>query len=217
MTIKFAIGCGLVMSCVGLLACSGSSDSKGTGGSCAKATPCGGAIEGQWEIQTLCTEGDLVSAMRSQMETLPSQCSDLFKSVDLGGTGTITFANNTATFNVTQTTNAQLVLTPSCAAALAGQSITLSSSACTLFAQQMSSSATTTCSLSGANCNCTAVYKNIDQESSGYSVSGNTIVFDTSSDQPPLDYCVAGTTLTGIQELKDLNGVKMIATLKKTN
>lgn len=217
MTIKFAIGCGLVMSCVGLLACSGSSDSKGTGGSCGKATPCGGAVEGQWEIQTLCTEGDLVGAMRTAMGTLPPQCSDLIRSVELGGTGTITFANNTATFNVTQITNAQLVLTPTCAAAIAGQSMTLSSSACALFAQQMSTSATTTCSLSGANCNCTAVIKNIDQETNGYSVSGNTIIFDTTSDQPPLDYCVSGSTLTAVQELKDLNGVKMVATLKKTN
>ena len=183
---------------------------------CSAAAPCGGTVDGTWQLDGVCVEGNLVAAMNAT-SGLPAACSTLFQTATLSGTGTVTFANGTETDNITQDMTTTAVYTSACASAIAGTAVTLNASLC---ATMQSSAAGQTgvtsasCSFVGSNCNCSIVYQSVTATSQAYSISGSTIMYTNGSD--PIDYCVSGTTLTARQVQTNLNGLTFVSTLHKS-
>ncbi len=203
-----------------LSGCSSSSTTNaGTSGTCNAPAACGGALDGTWAVDSVCVEGNLTAAMNKQLG-LPSTCDTTFQSVSVGLSGTVTFANNTETDNLTQTMDAHIVYTAACESAVAGQPVTLTASICTTIQQQLmgTSGAFTTaaCSLSNGSCDCTAskseAAPTVPQP---YTVSGHTITYTGTDPSDPIDYCVYGTTLTGRQTYSGLAGIWTVTTLRK--
>jgi hypothetical protein len=192
----------------------------GTGGTgavaCSATSPCGGAVDGTWQLVHLCTQGDLVAALNSQMG-MPAGCSDAVKSATLGGSGTVMFADGTQTDNITQNIQGTMVFTPACVAAIAGITLTLSTSVCNMVAQELLSDSRFTsanCTFGGGNCDCSMTMAVVDTQSMSYVISGNTVTYPN-GEADPVDYCVSGTTLFGSQALTDLQGVTLVMTLNK--
>jgi hypothetical protein len=194
----------------------GGSD-KGSGATCTSPAACGGTPDGTWQIDSVCTEGDLAGAIAS-MQNLAAACRQMFQSATMTGTGTVTLANGVETDNVTQKFVVTGVCTPECFTAMSQVSMALNSTICSALGQQMTGSngiTAASCSLSGANCACSITYEQqAPTTPQPYTISGNTLTY-TSSDQAPLTYCVAGTTLTGSQTVTGLSGVTLHTTLHK--
>ncbi len=195
--------------------CGGSG--KGSATTCNSPAPCGGALDGTWQIDSVCNEGDLAAAMASQ-QGLPAACSQVFESASMTGTGTITLANGAQTNNVVQKIAATAVYTPECITALTQRSVTFSASICSALQQQLANSSGVSqaaCSLSGSNCTCSLAYENqASSDPMSYTVSGNTVTY-TSSEEAPLTYCVAGTTMTVSQAVNGLSGITLHIALHK--
>jgi hypothetical protein len=169
-------------------------------------------LDGTWQADAVCVEGDLVATMAPA--DLPSACSGLFQSATPTITGTVTFANGMETDNVTETINASVVYTSACVSALAGATVTMTATMCSALGQQLMSQSTfssASCSFVGGNCPCSvSSLQQLPTTPQAYTVSGNTITYPSGS--TPMDYCVSGTTLTA-REVD--SGLTFVTTLHK--
>ena len=193
-----------------------SAGGTGGGGTCSGAAPCGGALDGTWQMDSVCT-GDLTPATRAQLG-LPAECSDSLESVSIDSMrGTLTYSVGTESSDLTMTLTMQLLFTQACLNAMAGTPVTLNASTCTSMQQSLASSgkySTATCSYSSAACRCVVSGDQSSTNSTAYTVAGDSIVYTDGSD--PVSYCVSGTTLTERQTSStDFPGVTMVATLHR--
>jgi hypothetical protein len=146
--------------CSGVL-CGGAAGGGGgntTGaGTCNAAAACGGTLDGSWQVDGVCIEGDLSSALVAS-QNLPAACSNIVQSVTPTMTGTVTFADGMETDNFTQTISATVLYTEACMSADAR--LCSCHKRCRLhqrgvvLGEQYSIFSTATCSLAGSNCAC---------------------------------------------------------------
>jgi hypothetical protein len=189
---------------------SGGAGSEGGGGACKAFTPCGGALDGTWQFDEVCVEGDLASYYRAT-EDLPSACSDLYQSATFIQEGTITFAGGMVNENITNTEGYIFVYTSACESALNSTTITMDAAQCTARQQalirdnQSKLNFSVTCSLTGGNCVCATRHQSqYVTTPTPYTVSGDANSSDAGSSNTgssdagsnPLYYCVSGATLT---------------------
>jgi hypothetical protein len=174
--------------------CGNSDDKKGA--SCAAPAACGGTLDGTWQLDSSCVQGDEVALLNATPGN-PAACSTLFQKASDSASGTVTYANGTQTSNVTKTSKYDVLYTQACVAALRGAMITLDATACATVQQSAIDSGNYTrvsCSYSSAGCPCTFVSQSTDTSTVNYTVSGTSIVY--ANGDPPADYCVSGNTMT---------------------
>jgi hypothetical protein len=192
----------LVFLATAICACGGGSGGGGGGGagSCNMNPTCGGTLDGTWQMDTTCAEGDVAQMMAGQL-SLPAACNGLFQTATLSLTGTAKFANGMETDNLTMTTDAKVLYTPACVGAISRTTVTLTADICTTMQSNLLKNGTfssASCAFTGGNCACSVSNQ---QQSPGtpvaYTVSGGTISYTDGSS--PMNYCVQGTTLTARQ------------------
>jgi hypothetical protein len=220
MNMNAAIWIGTLSSMIA--ACGGGGN--GTGGSgeaCKAATPCGGDIEGTWEVTSVCPNGDL-STMVSSMgsgEELPTTCRDLFQNFTIDMAGTITFADGTMISDLVTTVKGREHLTPACMTSLLGSTVpSFTPSSCSEMENELTKGDTSnsaTCAAKAGSCDCdiTAVSSGTKKEHA-YTLSDNQMVDPTGQDDP-MGYCVSGTTLILIQNASELGNVDLVLTLRR--
>ncbi len=192
----------------------GTGTATGTG-ACNTPAACGGVVDGTWQIDSTCVDGNLLAAVSAQAG-LPAACNGVYQSVSLTTSGTVTFAGGTQTDNVTTTSNASTVFTSACYSAISGTPTTLTAASCTTLQSQMAdptTGSTATCTFSGGNCNCTSIQTSTSTAQKAYTSSGTSLVFSNGDD--PVDYCVSGTTMTVSQASTSLGGTTIVYTLHK--
>jgi hypothetical protein len=174
----------------------GNSDDNNKGATCTVPAACGGTLDGTWQVDSICIQGDLEASLFAG-SGLPAACNNLFRLVSYGCSGTVTYANGIQTSNVTSTISAEALYTQACVTATRGASATLDAAICTAFQQSYIASGIFTsanCAYSGEGCRCALAGQSTDTSAVSYTVSNNQIVF-TNGD-PPIAYCVSGTTMT---------------------
>jgi hypothetical protein len=174
----------------------GNSDDNAKGATCAAPPACGGALDGTWQVDSICIQGNLV-AVENANSGLPTACNTLYQSASYSSSGTVTYANGTQTANVTSTSSTEALYTQACATAILGVSTTLDASTCASLQQSNIDSGqytSATCTYSSEGCRCALNSQSTDTSAVSYTISGNRIVF-TNGD-PPLDYCVSGKAMT---------------------
>jgi hypothetical protein len=211
-------GCCWAFVAITMTACGNTDDNpktpiNGQSTTCPIPAACGGALDGTWQVDSVCVQGDLVAFMNS---LLPAACNTLYQSISYsGGTGTISYANGTETPNATTNSSAQLLFSSACA--LARYGVTLDATACTTTIQQdvVSNEGFTsaTCSYSSQGCLCAASDQSVSNSPVSYTLSGTSIVY--SSGDPPAGYCVSGTTLTEVETLSARVSVTFVSTLHR--
>jgi hypothetical protein len=203
----------LLVGGTGALGCGGGS---GGGGTCNAVSPCGGSVEGSWQIETTCAEGDLDAAMLASASA-PSACNSLFQDFALDSAGTVTFSNGTENDDVTMSMKGNVVYTPACLSALGGgAAVTLTTTSCANVGSGLTSSgqfSSATCSLANGACACAVVMTKTARTTQAYAISGTQITYQDPK-QSPMDYCVSGTTMTVRQSL-GIGTVKAVNTLRK--
>jgi hypothetical protein len=202
---------------IGAAACGCGSSNSTTGGaaSCGSTAACGGTVDGTWQLDSVCTEGDLPAALESTLN-FPTECAGAVHSATMSATGTAAFANGMQTDNVTTTIQGTAVVSAACVAAELGSTITLSDTVCALVQAQISGTTgitSATCSFASGNCNCSVTYTSSNPTPKAYTVSGTSITY-TNGDAPT-DYCVAGSTLTARQLRVDFGNIYVDSTLHK--
>ena len=174
----------------------GNSGDNNKGATCTMPAACGGTLDGTWQLDSLCIQGDLVAGENGN-SGLPAACNTLYQSASYVASGTVTYANGTQTSNVTKTTSTEALYRQACVTAIFGVSATLDASMCTSLQQSNIDSGRYTsvsCAYSSEGCRCELTSQSTDTSALSYTISGNRIVF-TNGD-PPLDYCVSGATMT---------------------
>lgn len=210
------------ISCVALtmvsslsMACGSGTSDGGSSGSCGAARPsCGGTLDGTWRIASTCVRGDLDAALTASSNNgaaVPASCNGLFQGFTLDAQGTATFANSQETDQVTTSMTGNAVYTPACVSAIAGMSVTLTSSTCKTMESGLTSSGgfdSASCTFNGGNCVCKLAKTQLAPTApQPYTVSTGTITYTNPSDTPA-QYCVTGTTLT----LEESTGISDVTT-----
>jgi len=192
--------------------CGGHTGADGSGAQCEGPAPCGGNLEGTWQVDSLCVEGDLAAALNALPGT-PSACNTMVQSASEAFHGTVTYANGTETIDVTADVVMEVLYTPACYSATAG--VPLSAGACSYQQQQLvaQSGYTAACQLEVGGCRCSASKQSQSTQVSSYTVSGSRITYTDGDD--PMDYCVSGTTLTERQTAPDLGGLVAVLSLHR--
>ena len=177
-----------------VLGCSGKDSS---GATCNAAAPCGGTLDGTWQIDGTCVEGDLPAYLAARKRQ-PSACGNAFQTATASLAGTITFANGMEADNLIFTFDAQAIYTAACVHAITGTTASLDANACISLQQTLINNGTftgVTCSFAGENCACSgSILAEPATAQEAYAISGTQIVYADGSSS--LDYCVSGTTLS---------------------
>ena len=194
----------------------GGSGGSSSGGTCSGAVVCGGALDGTWQIDTMCVQGDWAAAMSAQMG-LPAACNGVLRSVAIDhASGTLSYSAGTETANITMTVTVDFLYTQACVATFSGVTGTLDANMCASFQQAILSDgqfSKATCSYSNAGCRCVETGDQKTSNTTLYTVSSNNIVYSDGSE--PMGYCVSGSTLTELQTSTDYPGVTMVATFHR--
>ena len=175
----------------------GAGGSSGAGGSTAAActgtfNACGGDPTGTWDLVSACIEGDLVSALNSQVAASGAACGNTFSAASVALGGSVTYGGGNYSFNATMSVAETFAYTPACVLALGGTALT--ASVCSQLQQGLNAQdgSTITCTYA-TNCNCRGTVTKINTTSGTYTVSGSTISEDSGS---IYQYCVSGNTMT---------------------
>jgi hypothetical protein len=173
---------------------SGGGNAGGSGAMCQSFSPCGGSIDGTWRVQDICVEDALSLA---GMATDEPACRDLFRSVQTGGSGTITFQSGTVTSNALLTVEMNAVWTVPCLMAASGvQNLDLATT-CTNIGQNYAMNpdfSASACKVAGQTCDCTVELEQDFALPAMYTLAGSAITFE--GDSSVTTYCVSGNTLS---------------------
>jgi hypothetical protein len=194
-----AFAMNVVGGCV-LLASCGSGSGSGQVGTCTGAfDACGGDPTGQWDISSMCSEGDLARAINdATVGDLPS-CANVVQSASMTFSGSVSYSNGTVTHDVSTTTTAKLSYTMACLADVRGTPTADASTCAALDASYKNSVVGTgSCTFTGATCDCDSTVHSTDTAVNGYTVSGGTI---TESDGSSYQFCVTAGTMSARIEL----------------
>ncbi|MHB8872102.1 MAG: hypothetical protein ACYC8T_00300 [Myxococcaceae bacterium] len=139
--------------------------------SCAAFTPCGGEVVGSWSYAEGCVE--------DPFPVIKSLCpAATYESLTVNAKGTLSFGSGTATRNVTLSGNGVLKVPAACAG----------SSCAALGATLTIAGIASTCSASGSagDCQCTFSAKQVIDEATPYTLSGNSLT----TNGRVYEYCV---------------------------
>lgn len=78
--------------------------------SCGSAEPCGGDLEGTWQLDEVCQQGDALT----KIDSGDPHCAGMHESVLYQYSGTISFESGLYNPSISQTLTSQLRLTPEC-------------------------------------------------------------------------------------------------------
>lgn len=181
-------------------------------------TACGGDPLGMWSISSSCLDGDLVAGINS---TRSAACMSQTTAADVKVTGSLNYMgaapDTLAVYNATVTTRSTESISPACATE-AFQIATLDAAACTqiqtaiknLDPDPMTIAETTvSCSLVGANCDCSIKIADVQMAQNFVTVTGSNIAEGNDT----YDFCVSGTTMT--QKRMIAGAVSAVVTLAK--
>jgi hypothetical protein len=170
----------------------------GSGGVCNGFAPCGGTLEGTWQIDSMCLQGDINALMAAEMGMTGPACDQMIQSLTIQNPkGTVSYSGGVETSNLTMTLDMRMLITEACMSSMTGTTVTLSAAKCSAMEQSLVSNgnySTATCTFGSASCQCHLVGEQTSTSSTPYTISGNTIVYSDGSD--PASFCVNGTTLT---------------------
>lgn len=181
---------------------SGAGFGSGFGGSgggdgivmCQALSPCGGDLAGTWRVQDICIEDALSLA---GMATDEPECRDLFRRVDTGGRGTMTFQAGTVTSSAVLTIEMNAVWTLPCLMAASGATNLSIASACATIGDNYAANpefTASSCKVAGQTCDCTIAMERDFALPPNYTLDGSQITF--AGDTSMTTYCVSGTTLS---------------------
>ena len=177
------------------LGCGG--NSGGNAGTCNAAAPCGGTLDGTWQMDSTCVEGDL-AAYLAIIPGGPFPACTQVQTATAAMAGTAAFASGIETDNLTITFDASVSYSPACVGTIGGTTTALDATACTGFQQTLLNRqyvSTAACSFEGGDCACSVSLEvNAPAAPQAYTISGSRISYANGG--TPLDYCVSGTTLT---------------------
>jgi len=177
------------------LGCGG--NSGGNAGTCNAAAPCGGTLDGTWQMDSTCVEGDL-AAYLAIIPGGPFPACTQVQTATAAMTGTAAFASGIETDNLTITFDASVSYSPACVGTIGGTTTALDATACAGFQQTLLNRqyvSTAACSFANGDCSCSVSLEvSAPTVPQAYTVSGSRIVYASGS--APMDYCVSGTTLT---------------------
>ncbi len=178
-----------VVASLGLASCGGNSNSGEVFTCPGTFDACGGDPTGEWEVSSMCIEGNLVQAL-NDLAPFPN-CATGVQSAAVTFSGTVAYRAGTVTYALTTTTSAKLSYSPACMVTLAG---TADAGGCALLASLLSGSAgqSGSCSWGGTSCDCDATATSTNMSSNGYTPGGGTI---TETDGSSYGFCVTGTTM----------------------
>jgi len=72
------------------LGCGG--NSSGSAGTCNVAAPCGGTLDGTWQMDSTCVEGDLIGYLTARLGSAFPTCSQI-QTANASMTGTVAFSS----------------------------------------------------------------------------------------------------------------------------
>jgi hypothetical protein len=177
------------------LGCGG--NSSGSAGTCNAAAPCGGTLDGTWQMDSTCVEGDLIGYLTAKLGSAFPTCGQI-QTANASMTGTVAFSSGNETDNLIATFEATVVYSGACVNSTVGLLVTLSANACAGFQGTLKSRpfvSAATCSFANGDCVCSeTLLGQAPTAPQAYTVSGTKIVYANGG--TPLDYCVSGTTLT---------------------
>jgi hypothetical protein len=191
-------GAALLSALALLSSCSGNTTTDSTPPSCGPFTACGGAIEGNWQIDDVCVEGDLLGMINAQSNpSVPAACQNIAKTATLKASGTFGYASGTETSNLSMTVVCTTVYSQACLSAARGGVTTATPSVCATVQSGINASGSGTvaiCSVAGADCSCSITQPITGgPQTDGYAVSGGTLSYTSGSGS--VSFCVQGTTL----------------------
>jgi hypothetical protein len=186
---------------------------------CDGASPCGGSLDGSWQIDSTCFEGDLAAVLNSYQ---PAACATAFRSATVAMNGTVAYANGTENLNGALNLDLVATYTSDCINVLTGSAATLDAATCAVFRPSlpqpnapMVDVVSGSCSLSNTGCDCAASMSMAPRSfvTAAYTISGSRFVY---KDAPGFtDYCVSGTTLTEYQVVGWLKSATVVTTLHR--
>jgi hypothetical protein len=168
------------------------------GGRCGSLDACGGDVTGTWQVTSSCVEGNLKEAANLS-QTLPPACRGNYDQVDANVSGTVSFANGSATDDTITTIDYVLHVPVVCMAAIGIESTDLPT-ACAGVGPAIVAGGyhqDVTCSVQGSACSCVAKDTFTRDGALTYTISGSKLSYDASNDK--MDFCVEGTTLRARQ------------------
>jgi hypothetical protein len=200
----------------GSSATGGTSSSSTTNAvSCNTTVPCGGTIDGTWQVDATCVLGDLATADLNS-SGLPAACAQYIQSETVATAGTVRFENGVQTNSLTLTTNTNIRYTTACASAMTGTSVTLDNASCAAYGQTLASGtdvSNANCSLTDGACDCSVTYVRPSSTPLSYTISGSNITYAGSTS--PASYCVEGSTLTFSSSNPRMPDVTLVWTFHK--
>jgi len=181
-------------------------------------TACGGDPLGMWSISGSCLDGDLAAGFNS---TRSAACMSQTTAADVKVTGSLIYMGAApdivAVYNATVTTRLAESISPACAME-AYQVTTLDAAACTQIQTAIKNidpdpstiaETTVSCSLVGANCDCSIKIADLQMAQSFITITGSNIAEGNDT----YDFCVSGTTMT--QKRMVAGAVSVVVTLTK--
>jgi hypothetical protein len=187
---------------------------------CGGAGPCGGVLDGQWQFDSVCIEGDLADTFNAEALRYgkPEPCGTMYQSVAVTTYGTTTFANGIETDNMSDRIDASLIITAGCEGAIVGSTVTLDPATCVRMEQDLTSVSggfdTASCSFSNGDCACqVTAYKDESAAPVSYIVSGSTVTYPGSNRS--WQFCVVGTTLAMWQQMGSAKPIMAVGTLHR--
>jgi hypothetical protein len=195
---------GLLSACPGGGGGSGGASGGGAGASggggdltgdrtCPPSAPCGGDIEGTWNVQDICISN---AAALAGMAIDDPACSNLFVGSETSGSGTMTFQAGTATTTAVLTMDLHVVWTLPCLRAASGASSIDLAATCTNIDQSYATDPDFTagsCMLVGQTCDCIVSAERAFSLGDSYTIKGSEITF--TGDPSKTTYCASDSML----------------------
>jgi hypothetical protein len=177
--------------CLGPLG--GNSAGGGDTPSCDSFTACGGDLNGTWELDSTCAQGELSAVLLAE-DNAPQACSDLYSSVSMQLTGAIQYANGVETANLTITRTYTAVYTAPCLSAMSNSTVTVTEAGCANAQSTLNARSNTTasCQFDGDNCSC-----QVEQRTGGtptvdsYTIADGSLTYSGGNSS---QFCVQGST-----------------------
>jgi hypothetical protein len=163
-------------------------------GRCRDFSPCGGNIEGTWQVDDVCFTDDPVASANSWYASQFAACTDSIKTLSTTFSGTIDYSAGVETADFESVTVYTSLYTAECLSAIERSNITISTDVCSRLESGVIpfAKANGTCTPVRAACSCEMTsIETQGRRTTDYAVEGNTIVTDGSSD----DFCVDGERL----------------------
>ena len=178
---------------------------------------CGGNPTGDWDLFSLCVDGDLTAALDMGIAVQEPSCTNTLLGANLSGGGSVSYlvkdySDPVVTYADEFATASTASFPPAWSSALAGGASS-DTSVCKQVQTNLSNQPGTdaTCSLTDGNCVCQATVTTRATQTHSYTLNGTTI---TEDGEAPYSYCAKGNSMLQ-RRLIDGNTYKVIKLQKR--